>query len=129
MSFLSNEELSLRSWYLQSRHEFVARLALETTKKSSSKISVLDAGCGIGGLSKELRRRGIFVTGCDKNQDAIERAVRQGRIDESGTADVCALPYHDNTFDLVICSEVLEHVPDDRQALRELLRVSKGPVL
>lgn len=128
MSVFDKEESSLHAWYLQSRHEFIARTALEATKTSSSIIHVLDAGCGIGGISKELRRRGVSVTGCDKNPDAIEQGIKSTRLSDAQIADLCALPYPDNTFDLVICSEVLEHVPDDRQALRELLRVSKGPV-
>lgn len=39
--------------------------------------------------------------------------------------DVCDIPRPDNTFDAVLCSHVLEHVPDDRKAMREILRVLK----
>jgi SAM-dependent methyltransferase len=37
--------------------------------------------------------------------------------------DIQEMPFDDNTFDVVICNHVLEHVPDDRKALREILRV------
>ncbi len=40
-------------------------------------------------------------------------------------ADIYRLPFWDSSFDLVICSEVLEHIPDDRKAMRELFRVLK----
>ena len=43
--------------------------------------------------------------------------VRIGRLEE--------LPYDDSTFDLITCLDVIEHIPDDRAALRELRRVSK----
>ncbi len=39
--------------------------------------------------------------------------------------DVARIPYPDNTFDIVYCSHVLEHVPDDRRAMREFSRVLK----
>jgi len=40
-------------------------------------------------------------------------------------ADITCLPYPDSCFDLVICSEVLEHIPDDKTAVREITRVLK----
>ncbi len=39
--------------------------------------------------------------------------------------DICAIPYPQASFDVVLCSHVLEHVPDDRKAMRELFRVLK----
>lgn len=41
------------------------------------------------------------------------------------TIDVTDIPYPDETFDILFCSHVLEHVPDDRQAMREMYRVLK----
>jgi SAM-dependent methyltransferase len=40
--------------------------------------------------------------------------------------DVTCMSYQDNFFDVVICSHVLEHVPDDRKAMREIFRVLKN---
>lgn len=40
-------------------------------------------------------------------------------------ADITAIPFEDETFDVILCSHVLEHVPDDGKAMRELLRVMK----
>ena len=42
--------------------------------------------------------------------------------------DIYALPYNDNSFDLVICSEVLEHLEHPEKALTEVIRVSKNTV-
>ncbi|WP_430614194.1 class I SAM-dependent methyltransferase [Flavobacterium sp. JP2137] len=38
-------------------------------------------------------------------------------------ADICQLPFADNCFDVILCNHVLEHIPDDTQAMRELYRV------
>ncbi len=40
-------------------------------------------------------------------------------------ADICALPFEDNTFDVILCNHVLEHIPDDQKAMKELFRVMK----
>ncbi|MBV1924970.1 MAG: class I SAM-dependent methyltransferase, partial [Dokdonia sp.] len=40
-------------------------------------------------------------------------------------ADICALPFKDNAYDIILCNHVLEHIPDDAQAMRELYRVLK----
>lgn len=41
-------------------------------------------------------------------------------------ADICNLPFEDNTFDVVFCNHVLEHIPDDTKAMQELYRVLKS---
>ena len=40
-------------------------------------------------------------------------------------ADICTLPFEDNSYDLILCNHVLEHISDDTQAMRELFRVLK----
>ncbi len=40
-------------------------------------------------------------------------------------ADICNLPFEDNTFDVLLCNHVLEHIPDDTKAMQELYRVLK----
>ena len=40
-------------------------------------------------------------------------------------ADICALPFEDNTFDIILCNHVLEHIPEDQKAMKELFRVMK----
>ncbi len=40
-------------------------------------------------------------------------------------ADICALPFEDESFDIIFCNHVLEHIPDDTKAMQELYRVMK----
>ncbi|NKI27409.1 class I SAM-dependent methyltransferase [Arenibacter sp. 6A1] len=41
------------------------------------------------------------------------------------TADICSLPFQDNSFDVIFCNHVLEHIPDDTKAMQELYRILK----
>jgi SAM-dependent methyltransferase len=41
-------------------------------------------------------------------------------------ADICNLPFDDNSFDIIFCNHVLEHIPDDQKAMQELFRVLKN---
>ena len=40
-------------------------------------------------------------------------------------ADICDLPFEDNSFDFILCNHVLEHIPDDKKAMQELYRILK----
>jgi SAM-dependent methyltransferase len=100
---------------------------------------VLDLGCGFGRHAFESMRRGADVVACDfslaelKDVSAMFRAIADAEADTlpagaSGAAtngDATRLPFADASFDRIIASEVLEHIPDDTAAFRELARVLK----
>src|SRR3981189_2000995 len=97
----------------------------------------LGVGRGAGRHSFEAYRRGADVVAFDQNAadlndvDEIMQAMKdQGEVPESAGAegvkgDALDLPYADGTFDCVIASEILEHVPEDDRAIAELVRVLK----
>jgi SAM-dependent methyltransferase len=84
---------------------------------------VLDAGCGSGRTLEELERYGT-VYGVELDPEAAELARARG-AGEVHTGRLEQLPYEDDRFDLITCLDVIEHTPDDRATLRELLRVCK----
>jgi len=103
---------------------------------------ILDVGCGSGRhMAEAYRFPRVTVSGMDRSLEdlvqARERLEFHGRLGEHGggcwglaQADIVALPYADDGFDAVICSEVLEHIADDTRAIREVLRVLRpGGVL
>ena len=88
--------------------------------------NVLDAGCGDGTLSNRLAERGIEVVGVDISSVALSH-IEAKRV----VGSVGQLPFRDSAFDLVLCTEVLEHLPVDvyPQALGELERVASRHIL
>jgi ubiquinone/menaquinone biosynthesis C-methylase UbiE len=96
---------------------------------------MLDLGCGFGRHAFEAARRGAEVVALDAGEAEVEGVVAmfnamqaEGELDTDAPAaavqgDALHLPFADGSFDRVICSEVLEHIPDDLAAMRELTRV------
>jgi SAM-dependent methyltransferase len=81
---------------------------------------VLDAGCGSGRLfTYDLRGRAARIVGVD----AQPELGGNPNIEEPVLGDLAALPFRNQTFDLIICKHVLEHLERPPAAFRELARV------
>jgi len=98
---------------------------------------ILDMGCGPGrhvcGACADYE---VMVTGADIDIGDLQQAKTNIAVHEAyggglrgrwgvSAADITTLPFADQVFDQVICAEVLEHIPDDRLAAKELARVLK----
>jgi SAM-dependent methyltransferase len=108
-------------WWYRGRRR-VIRAELDRLRLPAD-ARILDAGCGSGRTLEDLAAYGQ-VSGLELNPDAAEVArgrgcgeVQIGRLEQ--------LPWTDDSFHLITCLDVIEHVPDDRAALRELRRVTK----
>ncbi len=96
---------------------------------------VLDLGCGAGRHAFECYRRGAQVVALDQNGEEIREVAKWfAAMKEAGEApagatatamegDALNLPFPDDSFDVVIISEVMEHIPDDKGVLAEMVRV------
>ncbi len=97
--------------------------------------NVLDVGCGDGVLPILLTEKGFDVTACDISEPNIVNAKKMA--EEKGfsdkikflVADAEHLPFKDKSFDVVISSHVLEHLPDFDKGLFEIKRVMKKRAL
>lgn len=102
----------------------------------SSGDRVLDLGCGEGRhVISAYLEQGVDAVGVDLSLEDLKttrvkfqefaQGAQTGSSFSLSSANALALPFADNTFDKVICSEVLEHIPDYQSALREIDRVLK----
>jgi len=113
-------------WHLQNVLEVIYKLVAQTDPAM-----VLDAGCGEGFVADYLNRRNpeLSITGIDHSAEAVAYArSRFGHAADFKIGSVLELPYADRSFDTVVCSEVLEHIPEHEVAMGELKRVARNVI-
>jgi ubiquinone/menaquinone biosynthesis C-methylase UbiE len=94
-------------------------------------LSILEVACGRGGFVSELARAGARATGCDFSFAALrvarEKLLKADTERGSGLiqGDAQSLPFADNSFDLIVSCETIEHLPEAKQAVREMHRVTR----
>ncbi len=86
-------------------------------------LRILNVGCGTGGTVPLLEQFGC-VRNIDVSEDAIAFMKKRGY--EAYHVDGVELPYPDDSYDLVVACDVLEHIDDDVSALREWRRVLRA---
>lgn len=109
------------NWWCRARRELILHL-LEGAPKTSS---ILEIGCSTGLLMEAFMRAGFqHLTGIDVSPAAIE----QCRLRQAGTALVMNgshTSFTNRNFDVIVASDVLEHLADDAEALAEWARLLK----
>ncbi len=88
---------------------------------------VLDVGCGEGFGLKRVKANniGYHHEGLDISQEAINLGKKLNPQIKFTLGSVYRLPYENNSFDLILCNEVLEHLMDPEKALKEIARVGR----
>lgn len=113
-------------WWYRGRRTVLDVVIDKLALPSSARI--LDAGCGSGRNMVELARRGP-VTGIELSETSVALA-RQREAGEVVAGSVLEMPFAEDSFDLAVSLDVIEHLDDDLAALRELRRtVAPGGAL
>ncbi len=103
-----------------------ARDLVERARPIGASDRILDLGCGTGIVSRILRERlggAAKLVGVDVSAAMIEKARSLAPEIDFREANAMALPFPDGSFDIVLCQEMLQFVPDRLVALREVRRV------
>lgn len=110
-------------WWFVARRDFIRRLlASYGTAKDAS---ILEVGCSGGPLLASLREFGYAcLTGIDISKVGIERCGEKG-IRDVYVMNGAKTTFADDSFDLVIASDILEHIEDDAAGLKEWRRILK----
>ena len=114
---------------LQVQAEFIGGVLLDRVEVPFEPEKVLDLGCGVGAMTRLLLERGaVHPVGLDRS---FTQASSAKRLTPKGAAawvagDGTALPFRDETFDLVYTSWFFEHVPDPLRVMREAHRVLRS---
>ena len=117
----------IQSVLLHRFHRKIGQLVQQTSVKT-----LLDAGCAEGFVIDHLRRHELnlaFIGGDFDPEALVWGRTHVGHQALLANLDLHHLPFASNSFPLVLCLEVLEHLPDSLVGLRELARVSSDYVL
>lgn len=118
-----DEEEIAKSAALEQRHWWYAerRALVRRTVRAWPPGRALDVGCAGGGNTAVLRDLGWSVSGLEYSPAGVEIAASRGLRVLRG--DATRLPFPDATFDLVMATDVWEHIEDDRAVAAETARV------
>ena len=108
-------------WWFRGRRELLAAMIRELEIRPEAR--TLDVGSGTGANLRLLVELGFErVSGLDRSEEAI-RYCGEKALPPVERGDLCDLPFAEADFDLVIATDVLEHVEDEARAVGELRRV------
>ncbi|KAB0269707.1 class I SAM-dependent methyltransferase [Microvirga brassicacearum] len=122
-TFASEAVNEASHWWFVGRRRLFAREIIEAKLPRTAKI--LDVGTSTGTNLRMLRDIGFAdVEGLDFSEEAISYCASKG-LGVVKQGDICAMPFPEGTFDLVLATDIIEHVDDDLKALSEIARVLK----
>jgi SAM-dependent methyltransferase len=116
-------ELERTHWWFRGRRSvYLGLLAHLIEREGRPPQRILDLGCGMGGFLEGLARLGQRVYPSDISVESLA-TCRQRGFGQGAVSHGYALPYRDQSFDLVCLFDAIEHIEDDRRAMAEIARV------
>lgn len=108
--------MNIKSYSDERIHKVVIEFLLNERKGR-----LLDVGAGTGGLTNKLKEEGFDVGACDINpKNFIAKLIKCKKVDLNKK-----MPYKEESFDVVVCTEVIEHIENPWHLIREFHRIIK----
>lgn len=120
---LKYHKLEKDYWWFKARRDIIFRLLRQLKVGYNSK--TMDLGCASGHLVAFLQKKGFMnISGIDISKEAIKKC-RKNEINNTFLRDCVNTRFKDGEFDVLIASDILEHIEIDNNALREWNRILK----
>jgi ubiquinone/menaquinone biosynthesis C-methylase UbiE len=118
------KDRQLEGWFNEKAGELTRGVVIEPSS------TVIDVGCGEGGFIGFCAQRGAEVIFVDRDEAKVNATADRiknfgARAYRAIVSDCSPIPLEDGTGDIVLCTEVLEHVADPMVFLKEVIRVAK----
>jgi len=115
-------------WYYKRRYEKVLKSLSKFCR--NKKITILDFGCGLGVYAQYLEEKGCrcHYVGCDVDAKSLKSAYR-GYSTDYVMCDIQRLPFRKRSAEVVLCSEVLEHLSSPYETLGDICRTTTGALI
>lgn len=122
-TYAVESEVEQTHWWFVVRRSLIRSIV--DVLKLPPDAAILDVGTSTGTNLRLLKEMGFTnFLGLDRSPEAIHWCEDKG-LGTVRQGDVCAIPFPDESFDLVLATDIIEHVDDDLRALKELQRVLK----
>lgn len=119
--FITEAKIEATHWWFVERRRLFASLIRKAAIPPEA--TVVDIGTGTGANLRLLKQMGFArVVGIDPSEDAAHWCAEKG-LGQVQAGDIRALPLADASVDLLLATDVVEHVDDDKQAVAEICRV------
>jgi len=114
-------EIEETNWWFVARRDIIVKML----RNESKELKVLDIGCSSGLLIRDLNKTGFpNVRGIDISKDAVNLS-KSIKINSVTHSDAQKTKFRNQEFDIIIASDILEHLDDDKKALKEWCRILK----
>lgn len=120
-------EINLNSQFQRRRIEATLDLLVKVSHRNGSSLRILDIGCGEGYITSEIQKKfpKAEISGLDYSLSSIVTAVDKFPGIDFVVANAYDPPYAPNYFDVVVCNNLWEHVPDPLVLLDKIRRITK----